>query len=167
MITIIKDAVLSLVLSLDMTLIFLWSVSRLLLPCITPAEASFKFRTVQVLNISVLESFSLIFYCSWSETFDDDLMQTYLLCISNGGTAVILQAIDNINGLMQERRNSIANALELRLSRTNPSICHKSKIISYKTASFSTMMWLFFLTASFIKHINKYDQYSQPILFLF
>ena len=27
-----------------------------------------------------------------------------------------------INGLMQERRNSIANALELRLSRTNPSI---------------------------------------------
>ena len=28
----------------------------------------------------------------------------------------------NINGLVQERRNSIANALELRLSGTNPSI---------------------------------------------
>ena len=28
----------------------------------------------------------------------------------------------HINGLMQERRNSIANALELRLSCTNPSI---------------------------------------------
>ena len=27
-----------------------------------------------------------------------------------------------ISGLMQERRNSIANALELSLSRTNPSI---------------------------------------------
>ena len=29
---------------------------------------------------------------------------------------------DNIDGLVQERRNSIANALELRLSYTNPSI---------------------------------------------
>ena len=29
---------------------------------------------------------------------------------------------DKIDGLMQERRNSIANALELRLSCTNPSI---------------------------------------------
>ena len=29
----------------------------------------------------------------------------------------------HIDGLMQERRNSIANALELRLSYTNPSIC--------------------------------------------
>ena len=29
----------------------------------------------------------------------------------------------NINGLVQERRNSMANALDLRLSCTNPSIC--------------------------------------------
>ena len=29
----------------------------------------------------------------------------------------------DINGLVQERRNSIANTLELRLSCTNPSIC--------------------------------------------
>ena len=28
----------------------------------------------------------------------------------------------HLNGLVQERRNSIANVLELRLSRTNPSI---------------------------------------------
>ena len=28
-----------------------------------------------------------------------------------------------IDGLVQERRNSIANALELRLSCTNPLIC--------------------------------------------
>ena len=37
----------------------------------------------------------------------------------------------DINGLMQERRNSIANALELRLSGTNPSIwgvCCKFKV---------------------------------------
>ena len=32
-------------------------------------------------------------------------------------------ASDQINGLMQERRNSIANALELRLSFTNSSKC--------------------------------------------
>ena len=31
-------------------------------------------------------------------------------------------AINHIDGLMQERRNSIANALELRLSCTKPSI---------------------------------------------
>ena len=31
---------------------------------------------------------------------------------------------DNIDGLMQERRNSIVNALELRLYCINPSICH-------------------------------------------
>ena len=30
---------------------------------------------------------------------------------------------DNIDGLVQERRNSIANALELRLCCSNPSIC--------------------------------------------
>ena len=29
---------------------------------------------------------------------------------------------EHFGGLMQERRNSIANALELRLSYTNPSI---------------------------------------------
>ena len=32
-------------------------------------------------------------------------------------------AIVHIDGLVQERRNSIANALELRLSCTDPSIC--------------------------------------------
>ena len=32
--------------------------------------------------------------------------------------------VGNIDGLVQERRNSIANALELRLSRTNPSTYH-------------------------------------------
>ena len=30
--------------------------------------------------------------------------------------------LNHLDGLMQERRNSIANALELRLSYTNPSI---------------------------------------------
>ena len=34
----------------------------------------------------------------------------------------IRQSHDRFDGLMQERRNSIANALELRLSCTNPSI---------------------------------------------
>ena len=33
-----------------------------------------------------------------------------------------MEKYDHINGLVQERRNSIANTLELRLSCTNPSI---------------------------------------------
>ena len=38
--------------------------------------------------------------------------------------------IQYFNGLMQERCNSIANALELRLSCTNPSICHREFCVS-------------------------------------
>ena len=34
----------------------------------------------------------------------------------------------HFDGLVQERRNSIANALELRLSRTNPSICKQHDV---------------------------------------
>ena len=34
----------------------------------------------------------------------------------------MLKNVSNIDGLMQERRNSIANATELRLSCTSPSI---------------------------------------------
>ena len=36
-------------------------------------------------------------------------------------TVAICTNMDHIDGLVQERRNSIANALELRLSSTNPS----------------------------------------------
>ena len=38
----------------------------------------------------------------------------------------------HIDGLVQERRNSIANALELRLSYTNPSICYDKKLTQCK-----------------------------------
>ena len=41
---------------------------------------------------------------------------------------------------MQERRNSIANALELRLSCTNPSICRDNNIIFVWKQS-RTMLW--------------------------
>ena len=34
--------------------------------------------------------------------------------------------LGHLNGLVQERRNSIANALELRLSCINPPICRHS-----------------------------------------
>ena len=36
--------------------------------------------------------------------------------------------IAHIEGLVQERRNSSALAMELRLSCTNPSVCHCSMI---------------------------------------
>ena len=39
-------------------------------------------------------------------------------------------AYHHIGGLVQERRNSIANALELRLSCTNPSIWMQSRKLS-------------------------------------
>ena len=45
-------------------------------------------------------------------------------------------SICHIDGLMPERRNSIANALELRPPCTNPSICHCSYMMVY-------MVWLF------------------------
>ena len=35
---------------------------------------------------------------------------------------IIEQGLFDINGLIQERHNSIANALELRISCTNPSM---------------------------------------------
>ena len=40
-------------------------------------------------------------------------------------TACAFHGIQFISGLMQEKRNAIANALQLRLSCTNPSICEK------------------------------------------
>ena len=36
---------------------------------------------------------------------------------------------DILDGLVQERRNSIANTLELRLSCTNPSYCDKQNTL--------------------------------------
>ena len=46
--------------------------------------------------------------------------------------------IDHIDGLVQERRNSIANTLELHLSCINPSIYHSSDVTqSQKTIHFS------------------------------
>ena len=41
------------------------------------------------------------------------------------GDWCLWRLIDHIDGLVQERRNSIANALELRLYCTNPLICNK------------------------------------------
>ena len=39
---------------------------------------------------------------------------------------------DDIDGLVQKRRNSNALAMELSLSCTNPSICNKIKTILFK-----------------------------------
>ena len=45
----------------------------------------------------------------------------HIFC-EEGFPLAALSMIWEIDGLMQERRNSIANALELHLSSTNPSI---------------------------------------------
>ena len=39
--------------------------------------------------------------------------------------------LKHIDDLVQERRNSIANAMELRLSCTNPLICWPELLINY------------------------------------
>ena len=81
--------------------------------------------------------FQSIYTCSWSslllsayfymETFHVWIMilvQLYSVpCLKNGfRTYSKIKCIQGMVGLVQERRNSIANALELRFSCTNPSI---------------------------------------------
>ena len=51
------------------------------------------------------------------------LIWDYCYCSSFRSILNLFIPLYDINGLVQERRNSIANALELRLSCTNPSIC--------------------------------------------
>ena len=61
----------------------------------------------------------------------------------------------HIDGLIQERRNSIANALELRLSCTNPSICSRCTIgwdILVPSIDNSNT-WLYLKTCITAKHI--------------
>ena len=55
-------------------------------------------------------------------------------CITNviADGAIVIATCD-IDGLVQERSNSIANALELRLSCTNPSILSLKYNRSYKS----------------------------------
>ena len=53
--------------------------------------------------------------------------------------AFLVEDKDYIDALVQERRNSIANALELRLSRTNPSICCKFNTMA--TDALVTWAW--------------------------
>ena len=51
---------------------------------------------------------------------------------------------EHVDGLVQERHNSIANALELCLSCTNPSIWHRSCIPDCDSALGQVMAWWFF-----------------------
>ena len=55
----------------------------------------------------------LVQVMSWHQTGDKPLQESIMTQLTN----------TYIDGLVQERRNSIANALDLRLSCTNPSIC--------------------------------------------
>ena len=50
-----------------------------------------------------------------------DILQTMFYSKNTSNTEIFSTHVAYIDGLMQERRNSIANALELRLSCTNPS----------------------------------------------
>ena len=63
--------------------------------------------------------------------------KTWFQCVSNGVTSFLHLPIDftynqqadykaNIDGLVQKRRNSTADALQLRISCTKPPICYRS-----------------------------------------
>ena len=58
-------------------------------------------------------------------------------------TRVPKDVIIQLDGLVQERRNSIANALELRLYCTNPSICKWVKVtwINWRYTSIVVPVW--------------------------
>ena len=57
----------------------------------------------------------------WANEFNQAPFNTWMLSELQQISWTSIQYKD-IDGLMQERHNSIANALELRLSSTNPSI---------------------------------------------
>ena len=47
----------------------------------------------------------------------------YMNSLVQTAVSPVLTSCSDMDGIVQERRNSIANALELHLSSTNPSIC--------------------------------------------
>ena len=65
------------------------------------------------------------FWC-WLNEPQISVSQAYSI-----GTSGKWEVEHYIDGLVQERRNSIANALELRLSCTNPSICVRGWTLGY------------------------------------
>ena len=69
---------------------------------------SYRFPSQRV----VIWSFGIFFYISLNALFNNSQIPCDKRC----------HGVTHIDGLMQERRNSIANALELHLSCTNPSV---------------------------------------------
>ena len=88
----------------------------ILAPCIArPSTAMVLTMHVKQVLVSHKEGFQLPILFQCSETIEN---ANTFLCSPNKFSVIKVY----INGLMQERRNSIANALELLLSCTNPSI---------------------------------------------
>ena len=65
-------------------------------------------------------------------------MKNFLPCIWKQFALYFMLPKDNIDGLLQGKRNSIANTLELRLSCTNPSICYLN-VFRYSSLPWSTL----------------------------
>ena len=76
-----------------------------------------------------------------------DCAMTRLNCISLRLLKIIVQ--DCFDGLVQERRNSIANALELRLSCINPAICTKDSQVTVLVAA-----WIYHQMSPDTPHIS-------------
>ena len=69
----------------------------------------------------------------------------------------------HIDGLVRERRNSNANALELRLSCTHPSICARIQpVLSWNFASLFRPLCVPFLTTSLVQITRTTLKAIQP-----
>ena len=92
------------------------------------------------------DKWSLIYRMTWWEMGSRPLCNGDPVCqkiLENTDKCQQMPESDStlyLNGLVQERHNSIANALELRLSCTNPSIydCTSQIQISVKITNFTT-----------------------------
>ena len=76
------------------------------------------------------------------------------------------EIVNDIDGLMQKRCNSIANALELRLSCINPSI-FSSILKLYQSIIHipQTYLQCLYLDHNFIENIQIYKDFIVPVIY--
>ena len=74
-------------------------------------------------KMPVMRNFDIVFVVNLNQMLNVAYYRIAGDLISHDSYVTSLYCTHYIDGLVQERRNSIALAMELRLSCTNPSIC--------------------------------------------
>ena len=110
----------------------IWNNARILL--IGPLAKNFSEISIRTFSLKKI-NLKLLFGKLWPFCLSVNMLMTRSHCIGETLAKMFQTSINHqcttwsknqafyFNGLMQERCNSIANALELRLSCTNPSTC--------------------------------------------